>query len=82
MHRLNYKNARKVTWALCGVGFLLIIIGIASDMLTEFGIFGMLTMSAGGVVLFAFWRCPNCNGSLPSSVGKANYCPYCGEKLK
>lgn len=82
------KNVKK----FIVIGYLSVlalgIISVFSSLFSDLVAFIFIGMSIllfiilGFVIVF-FWKCPNCDSSLPlTKMWDLTNCPYCGEKIK
>ncbi len=81
MEENNIFKMRRIALSLLYLSIIMFILGAIRVI---FGIIGGLCISSFFYLSLVYWRCPTCTKGLPirhSSIDKAIYCPYCGNKL-
>ena len=64
-----------------------VVLLLAGFLVMQFGsmVAGIVTMSLGLfiviVAITVFWRCPECDETLPAKSFGTKRCPYCGREL-
>lgn len=83
---MDYKKAQVLSGLLFGLGVFtalaLYSVEETSVWFAPLAAAAFAFIIAGGVIIFKFFRCPHCGGSLSTKAKTPTYCPHCGEKLE
>ena len=79
---MSPMRAKTTVFILLLLFFVVGIFGVTMERVAALVVMAVLFLAAI-IVELVFWRCPDCHMPLPiQGLWGAEFCPYCGKKLK